>query len=90
MEHTLQLVTCGTCFLNLFSVGLQVQKQFGTCVIPTRRLPACLPACLPAAPIVFAGKSKQDLKRRASTGNWIADHVTFKEVMEYKEEMGYR
>lgn len=40
---------------------------------------------------VFAnGKSKQDLKRRASTGNWIADHVTFKEVMEYKEEMGYR
>jgi hypothetical protein len=39
---------------------------------------------------VFAnGKSKQDLTRRTSSGNWIDDRVTWREELAYKRSMGY-
>lgn len=39
---------------------------------------------------VFAnGKSKQDLSRRTSSGNWIDDRVTWREELAYKRSMGY-
>ncbi len=39
--------------------------------------------------VVGAGKSKQDLTRRTSSGNWIEDRVTWKEEMSYKRAMGF-
>jgi hypothetical protein len=36
-----------------------------------------------------AGKSKQDLSRRTSSGNWIEDRVTWREELAYKRSMGY-
>lgn len=51
----------------------------------------CSTASAPADPPTCnaAGKSKQDLSRRTSSGNWIEDRVTWKEEMSYKRAMGY-
>ena len=46
------------------------------------------PAHLLGRPVP-AGKSKQDLTRRTSSGNWIEDRVTWKEEMAYKKAMGF-
>lgn len=47
------------------------------------------PVLPPRPPRPRAGKSKQDLSRRTSSGNWIEDRVTWKEEMSYKRAMGF-
>lgn len=49
----------------------------------------CLLSLSASASCLCSGKSKQDLTRRTSSGNWIEDRVTWKEEMSYKKAMGY-
>jgi hypothetical protein len=34
-------------------------------------------------------QKKRDLQRRGSSGNWIADRITWQEEIAYKRAMGY-
>lgn len=61
-----------------FGAGRHVRAHMRTCV-PTAR------AALQAA----KQQKKRDLQKRGSSGNWIADRVTWQEEIAYKRAMGY-
>lgn len=51
-------------------------------------LPATVLAAPPRAQAAKQLK-KRDWQRRGSSGNWIADRITWKEEVAYKQAMGY-
>ena len=85
-----------TCSLDEVFANGEWERQGGDHLVPARQSRSCCcgdgdgsgadpcRARLPAA-----GKSKQDLNRRTSSGNWIEDRVTWKEEMNYKKAMRY-
>ena len=50
---------------------------------------ADMPPALPAATTSSKASKKRDPNKRGSSGNWIADRITWQEEINYKRLMGY-